>query len=43
MSENVNWDAVWQSVTDTWLPIFGWIAVIMTAFIVISIIRKHRK
>lgn len=20
MPENINWDAVWQSVTDTWLP-----------------------
>lgn len=20
MPENVNWSAVWQSVTDTWLP-----------------------
>lgn len=22
MPENVNWSAVWQSVTDTWLPLF---------------------
>ncbi len=41
MPENVNWDAVWQSVTDTWLPMFGWIAVIVIAIIVISIIRKR--
>ncbi len=43
MPENVNWDAVWQSVTDTWLPMFGWIAVIVIAIIVISIIRKRKK
>lgn len=43
MPENVNWDAVWQSVTNTWLPMFGWIAVIVIVIIAISIIRKRKK
>lgn len=43
MPKNVNWSAVWQSVTDTWLPLFGWIAVIIIAAIVIHIIRKRKK
>ena len=42
MPENVNWSAVWQSVTDTWIPLFGGIAVIVIAIIVIHIIRKSR-
>lgn len=43
MPENINWSAVWQSVTDTWLPLFGWIVVIIIAAIVIHIIRKRKK
>jgi hypothetical protein len=43
MPENVNWSAVWQSVTDTWLPLIGWIAVIIIVTIVIHIIRKRKK
>ena len=42
MPENVNWSAVWQSVTDTWLPLFGGIALIVVAVIVIHIIRKRK-
>ena len=43
MTENVNWSAVWQSVTDTWLPLFGGISLIVVAVIVIHIIRKRKK
>ena len=43
MTENVNWSAVWQSITDTWLPLFGSIAVIAAAIIVIHMIRKRKK
>ena len=42
MTENVNWSGVWQSVTDTWLPLFGGIALIVVAVIVIHIIRKRK-
>lgn len=43
MWENVNWSAVWQSITDTWLPLFGGIAAIAAAAIVIHIIRKRNR
>ena len=43
MPENVNWSAVWQSATDTWLPLFGGIAVIVVAIIVIHFIRRRKK
>lgn len=42
MPENVNWNAAWQSVTDIWLPLFGGIALIVVAVIVIHIIRKRK-
>ncbi|EET58881.1 hypothetical protein BRYFOR_09169 [Marvinbryantia formatexigens DSM 14469] len=43
MPENVNWSAVWQSITDTWLPLFGGVALIVILLIVIHIIKKHKK
>lgn len=43
MLENVNWSAVWQSITDTWLPLFGGIALIVAILVVIHIIRKRKK
>lgn len=43
MPENVNWSAVWQSITDTWLPLFGGIIIIIVAIIVIHIIKKRKK
>lgn len=43
MSKNVNWNAVLQSVTDTWLPLLGVIVVVIVAAIVIHVIRKQKK
>lgn len=43
MPENVNWSAVWQSVTDTWLPLIGIVAVIIIAAIGIHIFKKRKK
>ncbi len=43
MPENINWSAVWQSITDTWFPLLGGIAVIIVAIIVIHVIKKHKK
>ena len=43
MPENVNWSAVWQSVTDTWLPLFGGTALIVVTVIVIHIIIKRKE
>ncbi len=43
MPENVNWSAVWQSITDTWFPLFGGIVAIIAIVVVIHIIRKWKK
>ena len=43
MLENVNLNGVWQSIIDTWLPLFGGIVIIIVAVIVIHIIKKRRK
>lgn len=43
MPENVNWSAVWQSITDTWLSLLGGIAIIIIAIIVIHTIKKRKK
>jgi|GEM_PF-4504003 len=37
-----NWINVWKSVEDTWLPLFGWIAVVVIVIIVIQLIRKKK-
>ena len=42
MNGNVNWDGVWQSIVDTWLPLFGWIIIIIIAIIIIVVIRKGK-
>ena len=44
MPENIKWDAVFQSIVDTWLPLFGVItAVIVIAVVVYIIMKKHKK
>lgn len=43
MPENVKWDAVFQSIVDTWLPLFGVIAAIIVITVVVHIINKNRK
>ena len=44
MPENIKWDAVFQSIVDTWLPLFGVIiAVIVNAVVVYIIMKKHKK
>lgn len=37
LPENVKWDAVFQSIVDTWLPLIGVIAII------VHVVRKKRK
>lgn len=39
MPKNVNWSAVLQSVTDFWLPTFGWILGIVVVISIILIIK----
>lgn len=42
MPEHVNWDAVFQSFTDTWLPLIGGIVAIIVAIIIVKIIKKRK-
>ena len=37
-----NWKLIWQSITDTWLPIVVPFLVLSLIFIVIAIIRKEK-
>ncbi len=41
--ENVNWAAVWQSVTDTWLPLVGSLAAIAVIAVVLAVVRRWRR
>ncbi len=43
MNRNVNWDGVWQSIVDTWLPLFGWIIIIIIVIIIAVVIHKRKK
>ncbi len=43
MPENIKWDAVFQSIVDTWLPLLGVIAAIVVIAVLVHIIRKKRK
>ncbi|WP_268877872.1 hypothetical protein [Anaerosacchariphilus polymeriproducens] len=43
MLSNVNWNGVGQSILDTWLPLFGWIGMIVVVIIIICMVRKKRK
>lgn len=42
MPENVNWDAVFQSIVDTWLPLFGVVAAIIVIAVVVHFVRKRK-
>lgn len=33
LPENVNWNAVLQSITDTWLPLIGMVRVVIQHFL----------
>ena len=35
LPENVNWNAVLQSITDTWLPLIGMVAAIILVAIIV--------
>ena len=43
MPENIKWDAVFQSIVDTWLPLLGVIAAIVVIAVLVHIIRIKRK
>lgn len=39
LPENVNWNAVLQSITDTWLPLIGMVAAIILVAIIVHDVR----
>ncbi len=43
MLDNIKWDAVFQSIVDTWLPLFGVIAAVIVIAVAVHIIKKKRK
>lgn len=43
LPENVKWDAVFQSIVDTWLPLIGVVAAIIVIAIIVHLIGKKRK
>lgn len=43
LPENVNWNAVLQSFTDTWLPLIGMVAAIILVAIIVHVIQKNKK
>ena len=43
MKSDINWNAVWQNITDIWLPLFGWVIIIVIAIILIRFIKNKKK
>ena len=43
LPENVNWNAVLQSITDTWLPVIGMVAAIILVAIIVHVAQKNKK
>lgn len=43
LPENVKWDAVFQSIVDTWLPLIGVVAAIVVIVVIVHVIKKKRK
>lgn len=42
MSKGINWSAVIQTVTDSWLPFLGWLAAAAVVWLVAGTIRRNR-
>ena len=42
LPENVKWEAVFQSIVDTWLPLIGMVAAIVVITIIVHVVRKKR-
>ena len=42
LPENVKWDAVFQSIVDTWLPLIGMVAAIVVIAIIVHVVRKKK-
>lgn len=42
LPENVKWEAVFQSIVDTWLPLIGMVVAIVVIAIIVHVVRKKR-
>lgn len=42
MFDSVNWENVWQSVMDFWVPTFGWVIAIIVILIIIKLVKKKK-
>ena len=43
LPENVKWDAVFQSIVDTWLPLIDVVAAIVVIAVIVHVIKRKRK
>ena len=43
LPENVKWEAVFQSIVDTWLPLIGMVAAIVVIAIIVHVAQKNKK
>ena len=43
LPENIKWDAVFQSIVDTWLPLIGVVSAIIVIAVIVHVIKKKRK
>ena len=43
LPENIKWDAVFQSIVETWLPLIGVVAAIIVIAVIVHVIKKKRK
>lgn len=41
--EKIKWDAVFQSIIDTWLPLIGIIVAVVIIALIVHIIQKKRR
>ena len=42
LPENVKWEAVFQSIVDTWNPLIAMVAAIVVIAIIVHVVRKKR-
>ena len=42
LPENVKWDAVFQSIVGTWLPLIGVVAAAIVIAVIVHVVKKKR-
>ena len=43
LPENVKWDAVFQSIVDTWLPLIGVVAAAIVIAVIVHVVKKKKE